>query len=447
MDSQYTVQITAAEDRIAYIARQVKDAQERRDYRKEYKFRNGAEIPLITLPMQYLIYRLENYRTRDTQLSLVATGLEEPGFFNPRNQESPSAQRKQHQILFDQAQKGSGESIQPIYAELSRVNQQTEDLIITSTGVVVNGNRRLSAMRELWESDPQKFSSFAYIQCSVLPDSATPKEILMLEIGLQMQPETKLPYGWTALGMAVRDLRESQVGDDEIARLMNRDRTDIVRAAKMLDNADIYLSEWLDKPQSYDQLEETEQAFKQIAIKNNVKGDDAGVREITRQFDFLLIEQREHLTDRAYIFINAIEQNAQPFLENLASALNIDLPPAGPAKQSQMKISFEPAESSQKNFEPLVDYLHSQRGDSDATKKLVATVQSVSLIVAEQNKKKENAALDFATLAEKRLTAIDMQTAGPETYDELKLCLERCIQVSESLLSDLFQCQVQGRKK
>lgn len=172
-----------------------------------------------------------------------------------------------------------------------------------------------------------------------------------------------------------------------------------------------------------------QQAFKQIAIKNNVKGDDAGIREITRQFDFLLIEQRERLTDRAYVFINAIEQNAQLFLENLATALDIDLPPAEPAKLSQMKISFEPMETSQKNFEPLVEYLHSQRSDSDACKKLVSTVQSVSLLVAEQNKKKENAALDFATQAEKRLAAIDMQTAGPETYEELKLCLERCTQV------------------
>ncbi|MCV4290445.1 hypothetical protein OH708_21260 [Pseudomonas capsici] len=447
MDSQYTVHITAAEDRIAYIARQVKDAQARRDHRKEYKFRGGVDIPLVTLPLAYLIYRLENYRTRDTQLSLVATGVEELGFFNPQNQESPSAQRKQHQILFEQAQKGSGESVQPIYDELRRVAQQTEDLIVTSSGVVVNGNRRLSAMRELWESDPQKFKSFEYVQCSVLPESATAKEILMLEIGLQMQPETKLPYGWTALGMAVRDLRESQVGDDEIARLMNRDRTDIVRAAKMLDNADIYLSEWLDKPQSYDQLEETEQAFKQIAIKNNVKGDDSGIREITRQFDFLLIEQRQHLNDRAYVFINAIEQNAQLFLDNLATTLDIDLPPAEPTKLSQMKISFEPAEPSQKSYEPLVEYLHSQRDDSNAIKSLVATVQNVSLIVAEQNKKKENAALDFATQAEKRLLAIDMQTAGPETYDDLQQCLERCIQVSESLLGELFQRQVQGRTK
>lgn len=160
MDSQYTVQITAKEDRIAYIARQVKDAQERRDYRTEYKFRGGTEIPLITLPLDYLIYRLENYRTRDTQLSLIATGLEEHGFFNPKNQESPSAQRKQHQILFDQAQKGSGESIQPIHAELGRVNQQTEDLIITSNGVVVNGNRRVHSFMKTSVAFPISMSSF-----------------------------------------------------------------------------------------------------------------------------------------------------------------------------------------------------------------------------------------------------------------------------------------------
>ncbi|WP_122770716.1 hypothetical protein [Pseudomonas viridiflava] len=448
MDSQYPVQVTALEERATTIALRVKEAHEQRNVRREFKFRGGSEeLPLVSLPLEYLIYRLENYRTRDTQLSLIAMGKEEPGFFEPINQESPSVQRKQHIILFEQAQKGSGESVQPIYAELKRVALQTEDLIITSTGVVVNGNRRLSAMRELWASDPAKYKTFKDISCSVLPVSATMTEILKLEIGLQMQPETKLPYGWTALGMAVRDLRDSQVNDDEIALLMNRDRSDIVRAAKMLDNADIYLTEWLDKPQSYDQLDETEQAFRQIAIKNNVKGDEAGVREITRQFDFLLIEQREHLNDRAYVFINAIEQNAQLFLDNLANALNIELPPAPPPKPSQMKISFDTTDASSKDYEPLVEHLLKQRGDVNAARKLVSTVQEVSLLVAEQSKKKENAALDFATYAEKKLTAIDMQTAGPATYEELKECLERCIQASETLLIELAQLQVKGRAK
>jgi hypothetical protein len=302
-------------------------------------------------------------------------------------------------------------------------------------------------MRELWTSDPAKFPTFSEIKCSVLPLSATATEILKLEIGLQMQPETKLPYEWTALGRAVRDLRESLVPDDEIANLMNRDRPDIIRAAKMIDNADLYLDEWLSRPQSYDQLGGTEQAFKQVALKNNVKGDDSGIREITRQFDFFLIEQREQLTDRAYIFINAIEQNAELFLENLADALDIVLPAAEPKKPSQIKISFEPSGPVAKSYEPLVEYLHAQRENVEAVKKLTATIQQVSLIAAEQGKKKEAAALDFASQAERRLAAVDIQTAGPATHEDLRSCLERCITRSEMLLTELSDRQAQGRSK
>lgn len=447
--TQYTLHVTPLEERRQMIAQRIKEAIARNNIKKEYKFRSGNEdLPVISLSENILIYRLENYRTRDTQLSLIAAGEQEKGFFDPARREEPLVQARQHRILYQQAQTGSGESITPIHSELARVGIQTEELIISADGIVVNGNRRLSAMRELWASDPAKFSSFKEIKCAVLPLSATPTEILTLEIGLQMQPETKLPYEWTALGRAVRDLRESMLTDDEIANLMNREKSDIIRAAKMIDNADLYLDEWLSRPESYDQLAETEQAFRQIALKNNVKGDDSGIRDITRQFDFLLIEQRKDLTDRAYVFINAIEQNAELFLDNLADALNIELPAAEPKPHSQIKISFEPSiGSSTKDYQPLVSYLHTQRANTEAVKKLTATIQQVSLIAAEQGKKKEAAALDFANQAERKLAAVDIQTAGSTTFEDLRGCLERCISRSEILLAELSDRQSQGRRK
>lgn len=447
METQYLLQVTALEERRAAIALHVQEAERRNNTRIEYKFRiGGIALPIISLPIDFLIYRLENYRTRDTQLSLIAAGKEAHGFFDPERRENATVQLTQHKILFEQAQTGSGETITPIYSELGRVAMQTEDLIISADGIVVNGNRRLSAMRELWASDPAKFSKFSQVSCSVLPESASPTEILKLEIGLQMQPETKLPYEWTALGRAVRDLRDSQVSDEEIALLMNRERSDIIRAAKMIDNADLYLSEWLDKPQSYDQLAETEQAFKQIALKNNVKGDDAGIRDITRQFDFLLIEQRKELSERAYLLINSIEQNATLFLDNLASELKIELPVAQPKPPTQMKISFEPASAPTRDYEPLVHYLQQQREDPNAIKRLTTIVEQVSLIAGEQGKKKEFAALEFAQQAERKLSAVDVQTAGAATHEDLRCCLERCINICESLLDELSTRQAQGRK-
>lgn len=406
--------------------------------RKEYKFRaGGTDLPLISLPIDYLIYRLENYRTRDTQLSWIAAGKVADGFFNPSRREDPAVQIKQHEILVAQAKQGSGETIKPIFAELERVREQTEELIISADGVVVNGNRRLSAMRELFASDPSEFSRFADVQCAVLPASATVEEILRLEIGLQMQPETKLPYEWTALGRAVRDLRDAQMPDDAIALLMNRDKPDIVRAAKMIDSADLYLGDWLDKPNSYDLLDDTEQAFKQIATRNLGRSDDAPIREVTRQFDFLVVEQREEITERAYALINAIEDNPTLFLDTLATELSIDVGASQPSNTSTHKITFDTPPTATKNYDLLINALTTSREDEESAKTLVKTVEQVCLLVAEQGKKREDAALAFAKRAEKNLAAIDIQTASTSTYNEIRNCLERCIKLGEQLLGDI----------
>ena len=120
--TQYTLHVTALEERRLTIAQRTKEATDRNNVRKEYKFRNGNEyLPVISLPENFLIYRLENYRTRDTQLSLIAAGEQEVGFFDPARREDPSVQARQHRILYQQAQTGSGESVSPIHSELRRV--------------------------------------------------------------------------------------------------------------------------------------------------------------------------------------------------------------------------------------------------------------------------------------------------------------------------------------
>jgi len=202
MSIRYSVRIKDPILRKADIALRVRESTDKRQTRREYKFRGGVEkLAVIYMPINDLVYRLENYRTKDRQLSLMASGKRPTGFFDATRREDPSVQQAQHEILVEQSKRGSGESIKPIFDELDRVAEQTEDLLISADGVVVNGNRRLSAMRELY-SLGGKFKGFEQILCAVLPESASPDEIRKLEIGLQMQPETKQwqhlrrnPYG------------------------------------------------------------------------------------------------------------------------------------------------------------------------------------------------------------------------------------------------------------
>lgn len=422
------------------IKLRTEEALQKRSLRKEYKFRNGAELPVIELPIDHLIYRLENYRTRDKQLSYVATGKVPKGFFDPSRREDPSVQLKQHEILLKQAKEGSGETIKPIYDELARVAEQTDELIVSADGVVVNGNRRLCAMRGLLAEDGKRFKRFESVRCAVLPSSATEKEIRSLEIGLQMQPDTKLPYEWTALGRAVRDMREMGESDDTIAGEMNRPKSEIQRAAKMVDAAEMYLESWLGDPEDFDQLDGTEQAFIQIASRNFGKVDSPRQREATRKFDFFLVENRNHVTDRVYSLINIIETSPEAFLNAIAKEFQIELKPVSGDKGPKPRISFDSGgPDASLEFAPLVDRLVSAREKPDTAKSAVRLIEAVCYTVSEQGKNRDKAALRFSQNAEKALLSIDLQSAAPATYSEIDTVLTRCIEISQKVKAEIVK--------
>lgn len=430
--------IVDPEVRREQITLRVNEALKVRSVRKEYKFRNGAELPVIELPVDHLIYRLENYRTRDKQLSYEATGKTPKGFFDPSRREDPSVQLKQHEILLVQAKTGSGETIKPIYDELARVAEQTDELIVSADGVVVNGNRRLCAMRGLLTEDSNRYKRFETVRCAVLPASTTDKEIRSLEIGLQMQPDTKLPYEWTALGRAVRDLREMGDSDEEIALGMNRSKIEIQRAAKMVDAAEMYLETWLDDPEDFDKLDGTEQAFIQIATRNFGKVDNPSQREVTRKFDFFLVENRSQVTDRVYTLINVIETNPEAFLSSMAKELRLEVTPARNQAIQKPKISFDDGgPTGALDFSPLVEQLIAARKDPEKAGSTVKLIESVCETVAEQGKNRDKAALKFSLNAEKALLAVDLQSAAPTTYREIDTILSRCIELSEKLKAEI----------
>lgn len=311
-------------------------------------------------------------------------------------------------------------------------------MLISADGVVVNGNRRLAAMRELWASSSE-FRSFEHVACAVLPQSATADEILKLEIELQMQPDTKLPYDWTVVALAARDLTDRSYSTEQIGKLMNRDKEEIARILNMIDGADMYLGSWLGKPMAYDQLEETEQAFKQVATRNLQQQDNAPLREITRKFDFLLIQERKGIENRAYELINNIEANPEQFLNAIAAEWSIELTGVEPKLQDQLKISFDDPEvgSDRKDYSAVVDYLKRLSADDSQRAEAARLVEQVCMVVGEQGKGKELAALRFAKAAHSKLAAIDLRLAGASTHAELRSVLMSCQKICERIVGDI----------
>lgn len=437
--SKYKFNLIDSTTRTQQIAMRTQEALSLNRVRREPKFRGGRE-PLATIQMSinHLLYRLENFRTLSDQLSQVAAGKVEESLFDPSRREDVSAQSAQHDILFALAQKGSGESIIPIYDELARVKNQTDELIISADGVVVNGNRRLAAMRELFASGDPAFAGFQTVSCAVLPASATDDEVVALEIELQMQPDTKLPYDWTSVALAARSLKSRGYEDPLIAGMMNREVEDIRRLVKMIDGADLYLADHLRKPRAYNELEETEQAFKQIANRNMSK-DNTAIREVTRKFDFLLVENRGQIELRAYELINNIEGNPEVFLDNIAGVWGVDLnsPPEEPA--DDLEISFEDPTPvpGQKNYSALVRYIEALGDDPKVRSDAARAVEEASVLAGEQGKRKDLAALKFAKAAQQKLVAINLQYAGENTFSELRSVLEGCITQCQALTQEI----------
>jgi hypothetical protein len=392
---------------------------------ERFFFFRGEErlLDVIQLPVELPLYRINSYRTLDQQLTLIANGKYPKEFFAPARQEDVEVQQVQHEILIEFAKEGVGDDILPIWDELERRAQQIQNLLITSHGVVVNGNRRLSAMRELHATGDTRYAKFAYVKCAVLPKDATEDELVEIEIQLQMAPETKLPYSWITTARAMRDLRNRKKSNEQIEAMMHVDGTIIDREISKLDHADLYLSEWLGKPNDYSAiLKDTQQAFNQIATRNSSGKKTQDVRDATRSFDFFLVEHRDELEDRAYDYINTIEGNAQRFLEAFSQEMKIPLE-AKRANSGDL-LDFDLGPDSSVSFQALRDHLKKIRIDKKKTSAAIEVISGICEMITEQKRNKGGAALKFAKQALQKLDSIDLTTASPETFADLSQALQ-----------------------
>ncbi len=100
------------------------------------------ELPVVIVAANWLVYRADNGRI----LSELADAAQAQGTTMTAlkaERDSEAIQRLLHDLLADKARDPEG----PIYQELARHGRQTEPLLIARDGLVVNGNRRLAAMR------------------------------------------------------------------------------------------------------------------------------------------------------------------------------------------------------------------------------------------------------------------------------------------------------------
>ncbi|SPH17926.1 hypothetical protein DEA8626_01454 [Defluviimonas aquaemixtae] len=289
-----------------------------------YEYQNKrTELPVVRLDITVPIYRMANYRTRTSQLKYIHDRKVADDFFSA-GQENESAQQAQHDILTYFARQGRSTSVSPIMTELE-TEEQREPLLITDRGVVVNGNRRLAAMRELFAERPGEFKHFSHVDCAVLPASVTPEEIREIEVRLQMRPETKLPYGWIDESIAIQEMIGGGKKADYVADLMKKKKKDVERMARALTEVDIYLKDWLREPGEYQLVEDAEQFFNDLAkALDGIEGD---ALEAKRRIAWALVSNSGDLKRRIYDYNFSFDKKTDEVITALSDRLSIDLSP------------------------------------------------------------------------------------------------------------------------
>jgi len=219
------------------------------------------KVPVAILPIGLPVYRAGNGRLAVLEGGHIGdNGL--PADYFEKGQDTVEVQRVMHGFLSALSERPEG----PIKAELKRRGQQTEPLLVTADGIVLNGNRRLAAMRDLLAEDGTRFAGFAEIEAAVVPADSTSADIEMIEAALQMAPDTKLAYGWIEKRLKLRQQRtELGMNDEEICegyRFSGPEQIEAELAELAL--AERYLEKFVGTPKDYRRIDWAEEPFAEL---------------------------------------------------------------------------------------------------------------------------------------------------------------------------------------
>lgn len=396
----------------------------------------GGTLPVINVDVGLPLYRMANWRTRTKQLEHIhREGLSHDYF--QCGEEDVGPQRVQHEILIEFAKRGRGDKIVPIMQALMQDRRQTETLLVTSSGVVVNGNRRLAAMRELFAEDPGKYP-FDPLEVAVLPAELTALDLKKIEFELQMQQETKLPYDWIIQCLSVKELADSGLSHQEIMHRARLSRVEDVQAMiNRLNEAELYLSDYLKAPEDYAAVERQEQQFIELQ-KALQRKSDVGEKELARRMCYVITKHSRELETRAYDFKIAFGKETKEVAARLAERLNLELPgqssaPTTSSAEAEDDVFSDDGEmSTTVRFEPVRKIL----SDPSRSKELADTIADICEEIKEEQRDEAGAKkpLNQVKRAKTILAGVDIDKAGDDTIDDIQSELGQVIELAKGLL-------------
>ena len=239
-------------------------------------------IPVISVRIEFPVYRLANGRTRSAQLEYLTVNPSVRRDMFTGDNDSYDAQKAQHEIL---KQLVRDEDLLSSFQ--SGELEQVDPILCTNTGVVVNGNRRLCAWRILYYSDKTKYKTFETIQIAVLPDMDE-KGILDIEKKLQILKTMRAEYRWhTKALMAETDLQSGQ-RDTDVAKSFDMTKKKLLELIEARRIASVFL-ESIGHPNEWSRLDKSQYAFESI-VTGGKKIVDPSKKELFQKLAFDLIK-------------------------------------------------------------------------------------------------------------------------------------------------------------
>lgn len=391
-----------------------------------YYFRDEVvRLPVVRVKIGLPIYRTANFRTQWQQLRHIRKfGLSTTYFEN--GEEDEDVQQIQHDLLWELAQTGQGESIVPVSEVIKK--GQTEPLLVTAGGVVVNGNRRLAAIRELGIAET--------VQVAVLPEHADEDDIIKIEYREQMQLETRLPYGWINDALGIRKTMERPGFDKAwIQKEMHlKSAGDVDDKVGALEAAETYLSE-RNEVDNWDLVAGEEQLFKDGYKAIKARKNEAE-REVVRQVLHNIADKPRVLGSRAYEYIQPFRDNGPQLVSMLID--QFDLESTESVSVGEDEDLAVPADISGDRGTVLnaLKTVLSNVDQGDANR---ASIKQVVDNFREQKNQKNaaEAALMHARKAFNELRLIDITSAAPDTWSAIGENLSLAIQLAQSLLTQI----------
>lgn len=294
--------------RSAVLKERVEAAERNRGATSDVPFRGKMlSFRRIRVETDFPLYNIKSGRTRLAHAEYLDKHRHLPlDFFS--DPEDPKVQQAQHEILLGMIYE------KELSTDLDQHGQRVA-IVLTKDGYVVDGNRRLAALREKKEQ---------YFDAVVLPPDAQSHEIYETEIELQMQRETKAPYSWIDQALhieyGITDLKETP---ELVARRMRLTKADINRELGKLALVRQYLA-WLGEDGKYHKIPSTaggqmEQAFEDMVQRLSgaaMKRKREPERRLVREACFQAIKREAGYKDIRNI-IKHFSQNTTKIVQKL----------------------------------------------------------------------------------------------------------------------------------